>query len=306
MESKSDTTMTRVLPASDAILQISSSMHMIQPQPLVTVPIYTTVQAALSCVASALGTVDGSVVFFPRRTERQRQILRETALQNVKDWESSQSSNAPRASPALPIRSSVDMKTLGYPKPSSQITRDKLKENAKDLDFRQPYAMTIRASLMDKTLPTIKGNIRLRPLDTPESDGGFRLPEHDMLWDTGAQQTFITEELLSTEVQKSLRNPSHDIYRVGNGLRLQMEAYIGLSNAAVSITAIVMVVPKSEMPNEFVGIILGQSFCIDRLAYRSVPRCILKARGEDVADDVWGDIVAEEYIDEEENHVKFE
>jgi hypothetical protein len=306
MESKSDTRRTRILPASDAILQISASMQMIQPQPLVTVPIFTTVQTALSCVASALGTVDGPATFFPKRTEKQRQILREAALQNVKDWESGHSSNVPMALPAVPIRSSVDMKALGYPEPSSQSTRNKLKENAKDLDFRQPYEMTLRSGLMDKTLPTIKGNIHLRPVDAHERDYGFRLPEQDMLWDTGAQQTFITEELLSTEDQEYLRNPRYNNYRIGNGLRLQMEVYIGLSNAAVSITAIVMVVPKRYIPNEFVGIILGRSFCIDRLAYRSIPRRILKARGEDVAEDVWGDIIVDEYIDEDENLFKFE
>lgn len=305
MESMSDTTKTRILPASYAIRQISLSMDLIIPQPLVTVPIYTTVKTALSFVADALGTVDGPVVFFLKRTERQRQILREAALRDVEDWEANHSSNVPMTLPALPIRSSIDVKALGYPEPSSQATRNKLKEDAKDFDFRQPYEITLRAGLTDKTLPTVKGNIHLCPIDAIELDDGFYLREEDMLWDTGAQQTFITEELLSMEQQVYLRSPVHDRYRVGNGLRLQMDAYIELSNAAVPITAIVAVVPKTQMPNEFVGIILGQSFCIDRLAYRSIPRHILKARGEDVADDVWEGFIVEEYIDKDENLTKF-
>jgi hypothetical protein len=120
--------------------------------------------------------------------------------------------------------------------------------------------MTLCAGLMDRTLPTIKGNIHLCPLDAQEHDYGFRLPEQDMLWDTGAQQTFITEELLSTKDQEYIHDPKYDHYRIGNRLRLQMEAYIGLSNTAILIAAIVVIVPKLQMPNEFVGVILGQSF----------------------------------------------
>jgi hypothetical protein len=54
--------------------------------------------------------------------------------------------------------------------------------------------------------------------------------------------------------------------------------------------------PKTKMPNEMAGILLGQRLCIDRLSYHSIPRLMLLAKGEDVAEDLWGDIIATEYL----------
>lgn len=48
-----------------------------------------------------------------------------------------------------------------------------------------------------------------------------------------------------------------------------------------------LVVHSSVMPNERVGILLGQN----------VPRANLNARGEALPSIVWGDIVIDEYID---------
>jgi len=36
--------------------------------------------------------------------------------------------------------------------------------------------------------------------------------------------------------------------------------------------------------------------CIDRIVYRSIPRCILQAKGEKFNDE-WEDIILEEYLD---------
>jgi hypothetical protein len=58
-----------------------------------------------------------------------------------------------------------------------------------------------------------------------------------------------------------------------------------------------MVVAKLDVPNERVCVIFGQSGCIDKIVYRSIPRAALQAKGEDIAEDVWGDIIAEEYVD---------
>ena len=51
--------------------------------------------------------------------------------------------------------------------------------------------------------------------------------------------------------------PINGFHRLGNGLRVMMDAVICLSNAPVNINAIVMVVPKSVMPNERIGILFG-------------------------------------------------
>lgn len=57
------------------------------------------------------------------------------------------------------------------------------------------------------------------------------------------------------------------------------------------------------MPNQLQGILFGQASCIHRLRYESIFHDFLVAKGEDVAEDVWGDVVVKEYIDEDENIV---
>jgi hypothetical protein len=76
-----------------------------------------------------------------------------------------------------------------------------------------------------------------------------------------------------------------------------MDAVIGLSNVPIEINEIVMVVPKSMMPNERTGILFGQLQCIDCISYHSSPRRILEAKGEDVNEEMWGDIVIDGYVD---------
>jgi hypothetical protein len=82
-----------------------------------------------------------------------------------------------------------------------------------------------------------------------------------------------------------------------------MDAMIVLSNCTIELHAIVLVVPKSTVPNERVGILLGQIECINRLVYESIPRSILSARGEILENNVWGDFILKEYLDESDDLV---
>jgi hypothetical protein len=117
-----------------------------------------------------------------------------------------------------------------------------------------------------------------------------------MIWDTGAHRTIIVEEILPPPFRKYLESPVHDPYRSSDGLSLRVDAGIALSNCAVSMTAVTLIVPKAKMPNGMAGILFGQRLCIDRLSYHSIPRLILLAKGEDVAENLWGDIIATEYL----------
>ena len=123
----------------------------------------------------------------------------------------------------------------------------------------------------------------------------------DMIWDTGAHRTIITEELLSESFRQFLKDSRHNDYRLDDGLRVQMDAVIGLSNFPVNISAIVLVVPQSVMPNKYTGILFGQQSCINCLSYHSSPRRILKAKGEDISEEMWGDIVIDGYVDDDDN-----
>ena len=49
---------------------------------------------------------------------------------------------------------------------------------------------------------------------------------------------------------------------------------------------------------QMTGIIIGQSQCINSLDYRSSPHNILVARGEKIDEEIWGELVVEEYVDE--------
>jgi len=78
-----------------------------------------------------------------------------------------------------------------------------------------------------------------------------------------------------------------------------VDVTIALSNSLVFISAIAVVVPASKMPNQWVGILFGQRQCIDRIIYQSIPRAMLQAKGEDIAENIWGDIFATEYLNSE-------
>jgi hypothetical protein len=284
---------------SELLRQVARDMSFRHPEISVTVPRITTWKTALRAIDSALGEVDGSIMVLDKYSEsdqqRRHQIIRQIALQTVKDWSSSANT-----SPGLPIRTQYDTKSLPFPKPASEETRKRLKEQAMSDDhFYYPYALALHTKITEKTLPIVKAQVLLKGVDDT-NDHQTELLEHvDMIWDTGAHQTIITEDLLSESFRQFLKDSRHDDYRLDNGLRVQMDAVIGLSNVPIEINAVVMVVPKSVMPNERIGILFGQLQCIDRISYHSSPRRILEAKGEDINEEAWGDIVIDGYVDDD-------
>ncbi|KAI9766178.1 MAG: uracil DNA glycosylase [Geoglossum simile] len=278
---------------SDLLRQVGTSMNWKHPEISVTLPMVTTWQTALTATRSALGEVDEVVIISKKRTESQRRILRQIALENVQTANSSSPANV------RPIRTAYDIASLPYPKPSSESTRKKLKENAAKMPpfSADPYPFVLHAAITERTLPTVKGNLSLSGIDSANEDPVAELAFVDMLWDTGAQQTIITEELLPESFRQYLKDALHDPYRTKDGLRVQMDAVIAFSNTPIQITAIVVIVPKSVVPNERVRILFGQQQCIDCISYRSIPRRILEGKGEDVGEEIWGDIVLDELVD---------
>jgi hypothetical protein len=210
-----------------------------------------------------------------------------------------------KTSGLLPIRTNIDVNKVPLPQPAPEHVRQKLKENAKRFtEWREPYHVTIRASITERTIPVVTGSITLQGVDALPGDHSADLPRVEMMWDTGAHRTIISQELLPPFFQEYINDPIHDPYRLeGAGTKVQMDAMIVLSNCTMEMHAIVLVVPKSMVPNERVGILLGQKECIDRLVYESIPRSILPARGENLENDVWGDFILKEYLDESDNLV---
>jgi hypothetical protein len=280
---------------SELLRQVGTAMNWRHTEISVTVPVVTTWKTVLRATDSALGEVDGPVIITPRRPESHRQILRQVALQNV---QIANSLSPVETSPGRPIRTQYDIKSLPFPEPASNDTRKRLKESAELFyDFAGPYPVILHATITEGTLPVVKANVIINGVDSSITDPPEILKFVDVLWDTGAQQTIVTEDLLSESFRRYLQDPQHDPYRSGNGLRVQMDAVIGFSNGSIKISAIAMVVPKSVVPNERVGILFGQQQCIDRISYHSIPRRILEAKGEDIKEELWGDIVLDEFID---------
>ncbi|ELR08557.1 uracil DNA glycosylase [Pseudogymnoascus destructans] len=144
----------------------------------------------------------------------------------------------------------------------------------------------------------VKASLVLRGVDHDDSIMAQEMPNIGMLWDTGAQSTIISEDLVSDDFKKYLAQPAHDPYRNKDATRVQIDVRIALSNTEIEIDAIGSVVPKEQIPNQTSFVIFGQRQCINSIHYSSVPRAILMAKGRDISEEVWGEIVVYEYVND--------
>lgn len=287
-------------PPSELLRQVSMFMRGKDTDISVTVPVTTTWKTVLRATDLALGERDGSMTVRKPRTETHQRRLRQLALENVAAWKSSSSSSSSAEKmPGRPIRTQYDISSLPKPKPASRETVQRLKENMIPWeDMRDPYPVVITAAITEKRLPIVKANVSVTGIDS-EFKGQEELNSVDMLWDTGAQSTIITDDLLSEPFRRFLEEPSHDPYRSEDALCVQVDIVIAFSNTPISMATIAVVVPRSTVPNQRSGIIFGQNQCIDCISYQSLPRSILRARGQDVDDEIWGDLVIDAFINEE-------
>lgn len=281
----------------DVLRQVAKDMNGGNDELSVTLPAHSTWRTAIQAAEAAMGDVDEKIFIMPPVATRSRRRNRETALECLKRFDE-------RTGPlgrdyARPIRTRVELQNLESPKPPSEYTRRRLREEAKKITEEQwsdPY-LTLRATLADGFLPMITGNVRLTRLDESDEDAWGKLDAADMIWDTGAHRTIITEELLSAKFREYLATSIHDPYRSGDKSSVQVDAVIAFSNGVVSLSTVAVVMPQNKMPNQLLGILFGQCACIDRLRYESIPRCIIQAKGEEIGDEFWGDIVVKEFLD---------
>ncbi|KAJ5092319.1 hypothetical protein NUU61_007189 [Penicillium alfredii] len=285
-----DSQVSVTLHPRELLREVALSMNRRYDNLSVTIPIRTTWRAAIQAAEAALGDIDEPFLAMPPGTGSRRQ-LREMALQST-----------PSDSPlerglGLPIRSNVDIRMVQPHPPPTESARQRLREMAREAaqeDFRQPY-ISLRAGLIDGHIPTVRGILVLQGVDGQPDDPSYKV-ETDMIFDTGAHRTIIAEDLLSEEFRQHLKEPVYDPYRSTGGLVVQVETRIALSDHPVLSQAVACVVPTSQMPNERVGVLFGQSSCIDRFNLRLIPRRILEAKGEEISGGVWGDIMVKEYL----------
>ncbi|KAJ5894086.1 hypothetical protein N7495_005777 [Penicillium taxi] len=264
----------------------------------VTLPVHSTLVSALRAAESAITDIDEDIAIMPRGIRGPK--LRELAI-SIQSWGKS---STEQRSDGREIRSSMTLPDVNIPFERREEIREKIRAmaiKARDEEFREPY-VTLRAETMDSYIPIIRANITLRAIESGEDDLIESWVSKEMIFDTGAHRTIISEEVLSPIFLEYLKDPIHEEYRrdqteAGNGMTVQLDAEIQFSNCILPISTIVQIVPKSKIPNRFVGILLGQVGAIDRLGLSMKPRQILEAKGEQVPANVWGDIMIDEYAD---------
>jgi hypothetical protein len=96
---------------------------------------------------------------------------------------------------------------LPSPKHSKETTKT-LKENLPTSDYREPYQVSLHASLEDGFLPVLNSHVRLEEIGNNQEREILR--NIDMIWDSGVHQTVITEELLSESFRQHLQSPEND------------------------------------------------------------------------------------------------
>jgi len=290
---------------SEVLGQVASSMRWHDDRTTVELPVVTTYHTAIRAVESATTDISFRLSNMPRH--KRKELLRQKARRDA--LLSTSTSKLPlqeRPLQALPIRSNVKPRPITSADRASGARKERLKENAAMMkDTFDSALLTFPVSLVDRTLATVEGNVTVDGLDIAFKDGGVSIEDIKMLWDMGAQTTIISEEILPHSFREFLKDPAHDIYRSPDGFRVQVDISIAFTNASPILSSVALVVPKDRLPNKFEGVIFGQSGCIDRLACRSIPREILRARGSDIGDDMWGEIILEEYLDLDEKLVSF-
>lgn len=276
------------LPVGEVLRQAGSVVKQEHPDKTVSLRSLISCVDAIDAAASVIKGIDSEVLLTHPRSQGERSLLRQIALENVH----SESANNLIG---RPIRVTYDVSTL--PSPVFQPgVRERLKENLPPVDDKDPYPIVVRAGLLDNRLPVVTANMKVMLIDD-EDEGGDTLRNVAMIWDTGAQRTIITEELLSESFRARLQEPQNEPYRSADSTTVQITAVVAFSNTNIQISAVASVRPQERMPNRYLGILFGQQQCIDSTSHVCTPRKVLVARGEAVGDNVWGDIVLNDYVD---------
>ena len=153
----------------------------------------------------------------------------------------------------------------------------------------------IRANLFEQKLAALPGKLIVSAIDgaSESRDTSVILECPKCLWDTGAQVSCITSDLLPAEF---LTHPIHDMHRQNDRIQVEVHGKFSSTNATFELSAMWNIVSKSSVASQRCGVILGQHTFIDRILVRSNPRALLKAQGEGIGTEYWGDINIEKIL----------
>ncbi|KAJ6257888.1 hypothetical protein Dda_7677 [Drechslerella dactyloides] len=230
----------------------------------------TTIGQALAQIATQYGGNERSISFrsLKPRSEKSRNRLRQLALQEVEAHRISQQARESRRDDYQPVGLPVvinSSKNLG----SSKVTNPRYKEYLRKLAREyvegpryDPYVI-LPAHSMHRTLPFLRNCPMI--LSGIDADSGT---EHKMwaevLFDTGAHRTFISEDFLPTRFLSFLQeHPVNEPYRTRDAGKqiviVQCDLKLRFTNGEFEMVGLATVLPRSAIPNQWNGVILGQS-----------------------------------------------
>lgn len=256
-------------------------------------PAEASLSGLLDQCSNALSS-DTTPIAVPARpvfSERQRQALRSLASDTAKQEEARNAEKGRLASRAILTHGLLQ--SARQPRPLEAEQRERFKENFSDaLDVSQPprHPHLRIDPFLESGLPVVDCHLTLAAVDHEEPMPEEWLHGQHALWDTGAEMTFITDDILSPEFRAFVNeNETHNPYRVAGTTRVQLSCVVEFSNSSlIEIHTIAVVVPHASAPNGRSGVILGQRGVMDSLQYESVPSRIAKKRDPDFPADCWG------------------
>ena len=292
-------TNTLSFPPSHVLRTVAYSMNWRDSDIVVNIERKMTWKSATAAVLDAFGDHDETVYIDEPRPRGRRDYIKRAALEEVLY---SGSGNVR----GLPLRSAPDPASLPAPQPTSPSSRAKLRENLREaMSDREPYLLAITAVSEDRYLPSIPGRLLLSGIDSSPDDPRMTLVRPDILFDTGAHTSIVTDDVLDSTFRAYLSDPIHDPYRSSSGVRVQVAGVLAFgAHPPLEMDCLFTVVPLNSVPNGRSGVILGQHTVIDSIQYLSKPRNTLVACGDEVADTVWGDILVDGYVNVDGDYVK--
>ncbi|KAK2802551.1 uracil DNA glycosylase [Onygenales sp. PD_10] len=201
---------------SHLLAEVGKSINTILPDLKVSTPYSTTWQGCLKTVSDSLSGVEDRHITIdsPIPTLRKR-ALRDELLRTI------QASQQDSLLTTKPIRLQYDASQVPLPTPLSRQAKERVKELAGPLlPCEEPYPVTtIQAAVGLGALPTIPAKLILEGVDDDSKQE--KMENAVMLFDTGARQTILTDDMLSPEFRDYLHNdPVHDPYRISTLVRM--------------------------------------------------------------------------------------
>lgn len=281
------------LPPNEVLFQVATTLNGHITDLAIDLPVQTTCRKALELTYQSLKDADRNLFLRQKRSRAHKQALR-SLLQQPVTSSHGQSSAAGRG--ILQVRNTLPVSQIPQPSQPLPKVQQKLKENFRPSDLKRNPHVTVKATLEDGKIACVPGRLKMSAMDADplEHDEFLDLMVEECMIDTGAAFCIISSDLVPTSFYNS---EAHAGYSILHRIGVQVNGIFSFSNSLVEVDTVFHLMPVSEIPNGRSGVILGQNGFLDRMVIRSIPRAILEARGEQVDERFWGDIVVESVVD---------